>query len=184
MKNIIFALSFFAFTVPGFAKENSKSEPSSSSEVSAHQHGGSVHGSHGSHGHQGGHGGHGGGHGHGHGRSHDHRNARGHYHNGRFDHGYYNSHFGPAFPIFWGGAGFWFGAPWVSPFWFGGVYWGWGPGVVFLPEWQVGGWYVASISTGYVLLNPAFSSVQVPVVVQINLAPPDDEDEADESDEG
>jgi hypothetical protein len=158
VKNVIliFALSVFAFTVPGFANENSKSE--SSSEISAHQHGGSGHGGHG------GHSGHGG---HGHSsRSHAHSYARGHYHHGRFDHGYFNSHFGPGYPIFWGG-----------------VYWGFGPGFVFLPQWQVAGWYVASIATGYVLLNPAFPTVQVPVVVNINLAPPADEDDADESDE-
>jgi hypothetical protein len=49
-----------------------------------------------------------------------------------------------------------------------------------LPQWQVAGWYVASIATGYVLLNPTFPTVQVPVVVNINLAPPDDEDDSDE----
>ncbi len=175
VKNVvlIFALSVFTFTIPGFAEENTKSESSSKPEISAH-HGGGGHG-HGGHGHHGHHG----GHGHGH-RSHSHRNARGHYHNGRFDHGYFNSHFGPGYPILWGGPGFWFGAPWVSPFWFGGVYWGFGPGFVFAPEWRVGGWYVASIATGYVLLNPTFPTVQVPVVVNINLAPPDDEDESSE----
>ncbi len=184
MKNIvlIFAFSVFAFTTPGFAEENSG--PSSTIELSAHGHGGSGHrhggsgrrhgGSrHGSHGH----------HGHKRHRSRSHREARSHYHHGRFDHGYFGANFGPGYPIFWGAPGFWFGAPWISPFWFGGVYWGFGPGFVFLPEWRVEGWYVASIATGYVLLNPTFPTVQVPVVVNINLAPPDDEDEADDSGE-
>jgi hypothetical protein len=52
-----------------------------------------------------------------------------------------------------------------------------------LPEWQVAGWYVTGTSDGYVLINPAFPSVQVPVVVQINLAPSADQDETDESDQ-
>jgi hypothetical protein len=168
---LIFALSVFGFTAPGFAEENS----GSTIELSAHQHGGSGHrhgGSrHGSHGH------------HGRNRSHHHSEARGHYHHGRFDDGYFGAHFGRGNLIIWGGPGFWYGAPWVSPFWFGGVYWGFGPGFVFLPEWRVGGWYVASATAGYVLLNPAFPAVQVPVVVNINLAPPAEQDEADESDQ-
>jgi hypothetical protein len=185
---LILGLSGFAFTAPGFAEENS----SSTTELLARgEHGGGSGHSQGGSGHSqgasarrqgssGGHGNHAASHGH---RSSAHNNARSHYRHGRFDNGYYHSHFGPGYPIFWGGPGFWFGAPWFSPFWFGGVYWGFGAGIVFLPEWQVSGWYVASVATGYVLLNPAFPSVQVPVVVQINLAPPADQDDADESDE-
>ncbi len=164
MKNFVIALSVFAFAAPGFAEENSI-------ELSA-RHGGSGHGGHGGHPH-GGSGHHHGGSGHG---GHGHH-GHGHYHHGRFDDHYFHSHFGIRHPIIWGGPGFfWFGAPWISPFWFGGVWWGFGVSVVFLPEWQVGGWYVASATAGYVLLNPTFPGVQVPVVVQINLAPPVDEE--------
>ncbi|GEM_PF-5497747 len=201
MKNwsLLFSLPIFVSTSLGFAKENL--ELSSQTEASSHQ-GGGGHGSsphqHGSGGSPHGHGGHGSSHQHGHGshgdrghgnhrghghheqRSRDHREARGHYHHGRFDDHYYHSHFGWRHPIVWGGPGFWYGAAWVSPFWFGGVYWGFGPGVVFLPEWQISGWYIGIVSSGYVLLNPAFPSVQVPVVVNINMGPSEDQDEEDD----
>ncbi len=116
-------------------------------------------------------------------RSREHRDARGHYHHGRFDDHYYHSHFGRGHPIIWGGPGFWYGAAWASPFWFGGVYWGFGAGFVFLPEWQVPGWYISSIPSGYVLLNPGFPTVQVPVVVNVNMAPPVEQDQGDEGDQ-
>ena len=190
MKNfsLMFALSVVALTASGFAEghgggggghEGGGGHAGSSHAGSGHGssagHAGSSHGGSG-HGHNA-------GHGHGGQRSHAHREARSHYRHGRFDRHYYGSHFGRGYPIVWGGAGFWFGAAWASPFWFGGVYWGFGPGVVFLPEWQVGGWYIGSVPSGYVLLNPAFPTVQVPVVVNINMAPPADNDDTDNADQ-
>jgi hypothetical protein len=172
VKNFVIALSIFAFTAPGFAEENSSSKELSARHGGSGGHGGHGGHSHGSSGHHHGGSGHGG---HGH---HGHGDGRGHYHHGRFDDHYFHSHFGPGNLIIWGGPGFfWFGAPWISPFWFGGVWWGFGVGVAFLPQWQVAGWYVASVATGYVLLNATFPGVQVPVVVNINMAPPAQGDE-------
>ena len=114
-------------------------------------------------------------------RHNDHRSAQRAYRNGRFNDRYFGSHFGPRYVIVFGGPGFWYGAPYVSPFFFGGVYFNFGP-FVFLPGYQIGGWYIdyCDYASGYyvgsyVLINPAFPGVIVPVVVEIDIQPAEEQ---------
>ena len=81
------------------------------------------------------------------------REAHDHYRGGRFDREYFVGHFGPSFGIVWGGPGFWFGTPFGSPFFFGGVYFGFGVGYMMPLEYQVGGWYVDEGPAGYVIVG-------------------------------
>jgi len=107
-------------------------------------------------------------------RRNEYRGARKAFHNGRFNDRYFGEHFGFGHPIIWGGPGFWYGSPFMGPFFFGGIYWSWGYDFMFLPEWQIGGWYIDYMPGGYMLVNPGFPTITIPVIVNIDLAPVDD----------
>ncbi len=112
-------------------------------------------------------------------RRHDYRAARSAYRNGRFNDRFYGAHFGAAHPIAFGGPGLWVGRPFFSPFWWGGVEFGFGPGIFWPDAWGMGfGVYIEYIpGVGYVLADPAFPDTTLPLTVDIDAQPVDDPDQ-------
>lgn len=109
-------------------------------------------------------------------RRNDHRAARGAYHNGRFNDRYFGSHFGREHAVVFGTPGLWVGRPFYSPFWWGGVQWGFGPGIFWPDAWGMGlGVYIDYIpGIGFVLVNPAFPDTTLPLTADVDAQPVDD----------
>jgi hypothetical protein len=105
-------------------------------------------------------------------RRNDYRSAHSAYRNGRFNDRYYGSHFGRYHPVVFGG-GMWVGRPFWSPFWWGGIEWGFGPGIFWPDAWGMGiGCYIEYIpGIGYVLVNPAFPDTTLALTANLDAEP-------------
>jgi hypothetical protein len=112
-------------------------------------------------------------------RHRDYRAARGAYRNGRFNDRYYAGHFGPSHAVVFSTPGLWVGTPYASPFWWGGVQWGFGPGIFWPDAWGLGdGVFIEDLpGVGYVLADPAFPDTTVPVVADVDAQPTDEPDQ-------
>ncbi|MGB9408549.1 MAG: hypothetical protein WCA89_13500, partial [Terracidiphilus sp.] len=109
-------------------------------------------------------------------RRHDYRSARSAYRNGRFNDRYFHSHYGREHAVVFSTPGLWVGRPFYSPFWWGGMEWGFGPGIFWPDAWGMGlGVYIDYVpGIGYVLVNPAFPDTTLPLSVDIDAQPVDD----------
>jgi hypothetical protein len=108
----------------------------------------------------------------------EHRAAHREFRNGRFSDRYYGAHFGRAHAIVFGGPRFWVGTPYGSPFWWGGVQWGFGPGIFWPGLWGLGeGCYIEYVpGVGYVMVNPAFPDTTLALTANIDAEPVDELD--------
>ncbi|MGP8270333.1 MAG: hypothetical protein ACLQLH_09715 [Terracidiphilus sp.] len=108
------------------------------------------------------------------------RAARGAFRNGRFNARYFGSHFGRNHLFGFCGAGrFWMGSPYASDFWFGGVEFAFGPGMIWPGAWgRCDEFYVDYIDgVGYALVDPAYADVTLPLAVDIDAQPMDEPDQ-------
>jgi hypothetical protein len=112
-------------------------------------------------------------------RHNDNRAARSAYRNGRFNDRYYSGHFGASHAVAFSTPGLWIGTPYASPFWWGGVQWGFGPGVFWPSAWGMGdGVYIEYLpGTGFVLADPAFPDTTLPIVADVDAQPTDEPDQ-------
>ena len=113
-------------------------------------------------------------------RRNDYRAARSAFRGGRFNDRFYSAHFGRSHPVVFGGGGrsIWIGAPFASPFWWGGVEFGFGPGIFWPGAWGMGfGCYIDYVpGIGYVLVNPDFPGDPLALTVNLDAQPIDDPD--------
>ena len=107
----------------------------------------------------------------------DNKAARAAFRNGRFNERYYGANFGRYHHFGFCGAGrFWMGSPYASPFWFGGVEFGFAPGVFWPGAWgRCDEFYIEYLDgVGYALVDPAYADVTLPLAVDIDAQPMDE----------
>jgi len=110
----------------------------------------------------------------------DNKAARSAFRNGRFNGRYFGAHFGRGhFFGFCGPGRFWIGDPYASPFWFGGAEFAFGPGVIWPGAWgRCDQFYVDYLDgVGYELVDPAYADVTLPLAVDIDAQPMDEQDQ-------
>jgi hypothetical protein len=112
-------------------------------------------------------------------RHRDNRAARAAYSNGRFNDRYYAGHFGAAHAVAFGAPGVWVGTPYASPFWWGGMQWGFGPGIFWPDAWGMGdGCFIEYMpGGGFALANPAFPDTTLALVADVDAQPMDEADQ-------
>jgi len=71
------------------------------------------------------------------------------------------------------------GSPYESPFWYGGVEFGFAPGVIWPGVWgRCDAFYIGYVDgVGYALVDPAYADVTLPLAVDIDAQVSDEPDE-------